>query len=215
MGTTWHVTVVARGTASGLQEKIDRRLEEIEREPLHLPGGERDQPVQPLRARGRGVPGLARFPAGHEGRGEGPRPLGWRVGRHRPPPRRPLGVRPVARPSASPPRAERSRPCSADVGFAKIEIRPARSSSARPRSPSTCPRSRRATVSTRWRRSSAARASRVPRRDRRRGLRGGLARATAGRGGWASAAPGPTRRPTRSIGWRPCATRRSHERRLP
>jgi thiamine biosynthesis lipoprotein len=31
MGTTYHVTVVARGTAPGLQEKIDRRLEEIDR----------------------------------------------------------------------------------------------------------------------------------------------------------------------------------------
>ncbi len=31
MGTTYHVTVVARGGVSGLQERIDRRLEEIER----------------------------------------------------------------------------------------------------------------------------------------------------------------------------------------
>jgi len=31
MGTAYHITVVARGTVSGLQEKIDRRLEEIER----------------------------------------------------------------------------------------------------------------------------------------------------------------------------------------
>ena len=30
MGTTYHVTVVARGGVSGLQERIDRRLEEIE-----------------------------------------------------------------------------------------------------------------------------------------------------------------------------------------
>lgn len=29
MGTTWHVTVVGRGTVAGLQEKIERRLEEI------------------------------------------------------------------------------------------------------------------------------------------------------------------------------------------
>jgi len=31
MGTTYHVTVVARGTVSGLQERIDERLEQIER----------------------------------------------------------------------------------------------------------------------------------------------------------------------------------------
>ncbi|HYN01948.1 MAG TPA: FAD:protein FMN transferase, partial [Vicinamibacteria bacterium] len=31
MGTAYHITIVARGTLSGLQEKIDRRLEEIER----------------------------------------------------------------------------------------------------------------------------------------------------------------------------------------
>jgi thiamine biosynthesis lipoprotein len=31
MGTTYHVTVVTRGTVTGLQEKIDGRLEEIER----------------------------------------------------------------------------------------------------------------------------------------------------------------------------------------
>jgi thiamine biosynthesis lipoprotein len=31
MGTTYHVTVVARGGVSGLQERIDRRLEEIDR----------------------------------------------------------------------------------------------------------------------------------------------------------------------------------------
>ena len=31
MGTTYHVTVVTRGPVSGLQEKIDQRLEEIER----------------------------------------------------------------------------------------------------------------------------------------------------------------------------------------
>jgi thiamine biosynthesis lipoprotein len=29
MGTTWHVTVVGRGSAAELQEKIDRRLEEV------------------------------------------------------------------------------------------------------------------------------------------------------------------------------------------
>ena len=29
MGTTWHVTVVGRTTVAGLQEKIDRRLEEV------------------------------------------------------------------------------------------------------------------------------------------------------------------------------------------
>jgi thiamine biosynthesis lipoprotein len=29
MGTTWHVTVVGRASAAGLQEKIDRRLEEV------------------------------------------------------------------------------------------------------------------------------------------------------------------------------------------
>ena len=31
MGTTWHVTVVGRGSAADLQEKIDRRLEEVNR----------------------------------------------------------------------------------------------------------------------------------------------------------------------------------------
>ncbi|MCU0879231.1 MAG: FAD:protein FMN transferase, partial [Pirellulaceae bacterium] len=29
MGTTWHVTAVGRASASGLQEQIDRRLEEV------------------------------------------------------------------------------------------------------------------------------------------------------------------------------------------
>ncbi len=56
--------------------------------------------------------------------GAGLRPVGGRVGRHRAAPRRPLGVRPVAAPSASPPRRRRSRPSSADVGFDQIEIRP-------------------------------------------------------------------------------------------
>jgi thiamine biosynthesis lipoprotein len=29
MGTTWHVTVVGRASASGLQQQIDLRLEEV------------------------------------------------------------------------------------------------------------------------------------------------------------------------------------------
>ena len=50
---------------------------------------------------------------------------------------------------------------------------------------------------------------RLPRRDRRRGLRRPGPAGTGGPGGWGSTARGPTPRPTRSTGSRPCATRRS------
>jgi FAD:protein FMN transferase len=122
MGTAYHVTVVTRGTVSGLQEKIEQRLEEIERSLStyreeseisrfnRFPGVGEEFPASAdfLRVMKAG----ARIFALSGGAWDGTvRPLVdlWGFG--------PAG------PAGAPPRAEQIAARLGDVGFGKIEIR--------------------------------------------------------------------------------------------
>ena len=208
MGTSYHVTVVGRVSASGLQEKIDRRLEEVNDSlSTYRPESEINRFSRFART-GEEFPvcrdflevmkTAARVHALSGGAWDGTvRPLVdlWGFG--------PLP--PVAEPPApedrGPPRRGRVR---------EIEIRPRglvkRQAVGDPRPVLDREGLRRRPGG---RGHPAARAS--PTSSSRSAARS-AARApagTAGPGGWGSTARGPTPRPTRSTAWRPCATRPS------
>ena len=211
MGTTWHVTLVGRGSAADLQEKIERRLEEVNqslstyREDSEISRFNRFPRV------GRGVPDLRGLPAGDEGRGAGLRAVRGRVGRDGDAARRSLGLR-AGRPRGRAARREEKIASSlAEVGFAKIEIRDSGALVKREASVTLD-----LVLDREGLRGRPGGRARPPgglhglhRRDRRRGPRRRDAAGRAALEGGHQPARGPTRPPTRSTGSRSCATRRS------